>query len=117
MTERRATESATEREARLARRRVRDRASDSLEHMGRPSSTTAGQSTAQDSESTKEREARLQQLRVSQQQMIASESTEEREAHSQQVRVCQQQRSVSESTEEREALQQVRVSVSAAAEC
>ena len=74
VTERRVTETATEREARLARRRVQDRA-------------------RRASESLKQRDARLQQLRGSQQQRrIASESTEEREAHLQQLRVSQQQR-------------------------
>ena len=128
VTERCATESATEREARLARRRVRDRArraSDShsnrwdsrLQHCGAvnstgfllspqkrergPSLTTAGQSTTEDcfGVDTKEREARLQQVRVCQQQRSISESTEEREAHLQQVRVCQQQRSAEVSTD------------------
>ena len=73
VTERRVTETATEREARLARRRVQDRA-------------------RRASESLEQRDARLQQLRGSQQQRIASESTEEREAHLQQLRVSQQQR-------------------------
>ena len=53
------------------------------------------------SQSTEEREACLHQLRVTQQQRIATESTEEREARLQQMRVTQQQRIATESTEER----------------
>ena len=78
---RRGSETATQREVRLARRRIADRSR-----------------RVSQSQSTEEREARLHQLRVTQQQRIA---TEEREARLQQVRVTQQQRIATESTEER----------------
>ena len=58
----------------------------------------------------RKREARLQQVRVTQQQRIATESTEEREARLQQVRSAQDRRIATESAEEREArFQQLRV--------
>ena len=58
----------------------------------------------------RKREARLQQVRVTQQQRIATKSTEEREARLQQVRSAQDRRISTESAEEREArLQQLRV--------
>ena len=72
---RRGSETATQREVRLARRRIADRSR-----------------RVSQSQLTEEREARLHQLRVTQQQRIATESTEEREARLQQVRVTQQQR-------------------------
>ena len=72
-----------QREVRLARRRIADRSR-----------------CVSQSQSTEEREARLHQLRVTQQQRIATESTEEREARLQQMRITQQQR-IAESTEER----------------
>ena len=71
-------------EVRLARRRIADRSR-----------------RVSQSQSTEEREARLHQLRVTQQQRIATESTEEREARLQQVRVTWQQRIATESTDER----------------
>ena len=58
---RRGSETATQREVRLARHRIADRS----RHVS-------------ESQSTEEREARLHQLRVTQQQRIATESTEER---------------------------------------
>ena len=72
---RRGSETATQREVRLARSR-----------------------RVSQSQSTEEREARLHQLRVTQQQRIA---TEKREARLQQVRVTQLQRIATESTKER----------------
>ena len=57
----RGSETATQREVRLARRRIADRSR-----------------RVSQSQSTEEREARLHQLRVTQQQRIATESTEER---------------------------------------
>ena len=58
----------------------------------------------------RKREARLQQVRVTQQQRIATESTGEREARLQQVRSAHDRRIATESAEEREArLQQLRV--------
>ena len=73
-----------QREVRLARRRIADRSR-----------------RVSQSQSTEEREARLHQLQVTQQQRIATESTEEREARLQQMRITQQQRIATESTEER----------------
>ena len=80
------SETATQMEVRLARRRIADRSR-----------------RVSQSQSTEERAARLHRLRVTQQQRIATESTEEREARLQQVRVTRQQRIATESTEEREA--------------
>ena len=54
-------------------------------------------------ESTEEREARLQQVRSTQDRRITTESAEEREAHLQQLRVAQQQRIATETSEEIEA--------------
>ena len=54
-------------------------------------------------ESAKEREARLQQVRNAQDRRIATESAEEREARLQQLRVAQQQRIATETSEEIEA--------------
>ena len=54
-------------------------------------------------ESAKEREARLQQVRNEQDRRIATESAEEREARLQQLRVAQQQRIATETSEEIEA--------------
>ena len=54
-------------------------------------------------ESTEEREARLQQVRSAQDRRIATESAEEREARLQQLRVAQQQRIATETSEEIEA--------------
>ena len=89
--ERRAVESSQQRETRLARHRVADRA--------RYAARTA-----------EEREARLQQRRVTRQQRLASETAEEREARLQQLRVTRQQRLASDTAEEREArLQQLRL--------
>ena len=52
---------------------------------------------------TEERQARLQQVRINQQQRIAAETTEEREAHLQQLQVRQQERLAYETPEEIEA--------------
>ena len=61
-------------------------------------------------ETQEEREARLEQVRVYQQQRLATETQEEREARLEQLRVCQQQRLATETEEEREArLEQLRV--------
>ena len=61
-------------------------------------------------ETTEQREARLQQLRSNQQQRITAEIAEEREVRLQQLQVNQQQRITAETTEEQQArLQQVRI--------
>ena len=62
------------------------------------------------SETTKEREARLQQMSVHQHDRLASKTTKEREARLQQTSVYQHDRLVSETSMEREArLQQVSI--------
>ena len=59
-------------------------------------------------QSPKERDARLQQLRTAREQTIATESTEERQTRLQQLRSAQQQRIAAETPEEIEArLQQL----------
>ena len=58
------------------------------------------------SETPEETEARLQQLRVNQQQRLASETLEETEDRLEQLRVNQRQRMASETQEDTEARRQ-----------
>ena len=69
-----------------------------------------GQQQRRAAETQEERDARLHQLRVGQQQRRAAETQEERDARLHQLRVGQQQRRAAETQEERDArLHQLRV--------
>ena len=101
---RRGSETATQREVRLARRRIADRS----RRVSQSQSTEERELhqlrvTQQQRIATEEREARLQQVRSAQDRRIATESAEEREARLQQLRVAQQQRIATETSEEIEA--------------